>query len=157
MRRRVLWSGRWRVEAAALAGLACVALCLSTFSGSQAITLCISSDGHLDLKHATGSCHSCPDSTCPRDAAPAEPRAAAESGRDTCCFDIPLMVDLVGWFAPRGPEQGHDDARLAAAGQIHAHVAAGVAEPCPGGPCTLPGLVRKSSALTALACVVLLL
>ncbi len=90
------------------------ALCLSAVAGGQNVALCISADGHLDLKHLAQSCHSCPPSGCGGEAAPHAPFAPAAPAApdlplaDRCCLDIPLGFDLVGWLPAPQTEAGPD-------------------------------------------------
>jgi hypothetical protein len=150
-------SGRRRVETAVLSALVGVALCMSAVSDSQVITLCVSSEGRLNLEHVTRSCHRCPNSSCPSETVSVESQAADLSGHDSCCVDIPLKINLVGWFAPRSIEPGDDDSRLVVADRVRSPIAVGAAALRPGGLCALLVPDREPPALTMLAGVVLLL
>jgi hypothetical protein len=138
--------------------LAVLAVCTATFAGGQKFALCISAAGHLDLKHPADSCHGCPVAACQRDALPlpAETDDTSPSLPRTCCVDIPLMYDLVGWLAPRGLDDGQDLAGPAFAATVAAPVAAGLTASARGGPTREPACGRQPDHLAALASVILL-
>jgi len=133
----------------ALVGVMVLALCLSTLPGAQKIALCVSADGHQDLKLLSQSCHGCSTSPCQRDQEPAAAPGADQPAGASCCVDLPLMFDLVGWLAPRG-------VALASATPTGPVPAAAPAALAAGGTVSPPAPPRPAVALTALATVVLI-
>lgn len=98
--------------------LAVLALCASTVPGHQKVSLCLSADGHLDLRLAAQACRACPDAGCATDASAdaasedeAHPRLPFGG---SCCYDIPLLVDAIGWLAPRAVDADSDAAAVTA-------------------------------------------
>lgn len=140
----------------ALVGLLVLALCLSTLPGAQRIALCVSADGHQDLKLLSQSCHGCSTSPCLRDQEPAAAPDADQPTAASCCVDLPLMFDLVGWLAPRGVEAEADlQTPVSATPAGSVPTAAPAAHPA-GGCATPLDPPRPAVAMTALATVVLI-
>lgn len=102
--------------------LAVLALCASTVPGHQKVSLCLSAGGHLDLRLAAQACRACPDAGCATDASTdASADAASEDEAHprlpfggSCCYDIPLLVDAIGWLAPRAVDADSDAAAVTA-------------------------------------------
>lgn len=140
----------------ALVGVMVLALCLSTLPGAQKIALCVSADGHQDLKLLSQSCHGCSTSPCQRDQEPAAAPDADQPAGASCCVDLPLMFDLVGWLAPRGVEAEADLLPFASATPTGPVPAAAPAALAAGGTVSPPAPPRPAVALTALATVVLI-
>lgn len=151
-RRFLARTGSWWVA------LAILAICTCTIAGGQKLALCISADGHLDLKHVADGCHGCPVSNCQRDLPPLpQPTGTPPTLPDTCCRDIPVVFDLVGWLAPRGPDDGQDQREAPTPVTLVSAGDAGLVGQLRGDPNPQLAASRPADHLAALASVFLLL
>jgi len=89
-------------------GMVLFALLANVMLGSQVTTMCVASDGSMELKTASLPCSESTDATCPGVPSPVNPHEAGFTPDNECCYDIPFSVEPFLTPAPVRTADQHD-------------------------------------------------